>query len=154
MSIEKDRSLSRKKYYIKNRQRLLEKRRAYYYANREKQIERSRLYRKNNQSKVKQQHRKYYLKNYAKVINKKFDIDYYALLEKQNGCCAICGIHFDECCNKLSVDHDHETGKVRELLCNNCNVGLGNFKERVYLLESAIKYLNKHKNEYIKKENT
>jgi len=47
----------------------------------------------------------------------------------------------------LAVDHNHDTGKVRELLCNTCNNGLGCFKDDPKLLQSAIKYLNKHKQE-------
>ena len=44
----------------------------------------------------------------------------------------------------LSVDHHHATGQMRGLLCNHCNVGLGNFKEDVSYLEAAIEYLKKH----------
>ena len=45
----------------------------------------------------------------------------------------------------LAVDHDHDTEKVRALLCSFCNNGLGCFKDDPELLKGAIKYLNKHK---------
>jgi hypothetical protein len=40
------------------------------------------------------------------------------------------------------VDHGHETGEVRGLLCSNCNLGLGYFKDNPKYLEGAIKYLS------------
>ena len=48
----------------------------------------------------------------------------------------ICG---DE--GPLVVDHDHQTGKVRGMLCNHCNRGLGHFKDSPMLLEFAAQYL-------------
>ncbi len=45
----------------------------------------------------------------------------------------------------LHVDHNHKTGKVRGLLCYNCNNGIGRFKEDIETLEKAIEYLKKHK---------
>jgi len=68
------------------------------------------------------------------------------LLEVQNGRCAICGAShghrscYDRKC-RLAVDHDHRTGKVRGLLCNSCNRGLGRFKDSIENLEAAIRYL-------------
>ena len=50
--------------------------------------------------------------------------------------CVICGS--DE---KLVVDHDHKTGKVRGMLCNHCNRGLGHFRDDPELLEFAAQYL-------------
>lgn len=46
---------------------------------------------------------------------------------------------------QLSVDHCHDTGTVRGLLCNNCNVGLGHFKDNIKTLELAISYLKQTK---------
>ncbi len=45
----------------------------------------------------------------------------------------------------LVIDHDHETGKARDWLCDSCNTGLGRFKDKIELLEIAIEYLKKHK---------
>lgn len=67
---------------------------------------------------------------------------YDALLESQRGGCAICG----ETCKtgrRLAVDHDHETGVVRGLLCANCNVALGNLGDSVERLAAAIVYLER-----------
>jgi len=44
---------------------------------------------------------------------------------------------------ELSVDHNHETNKIRGLLCNHCNIGLGNFKDSTTLLSLAIEYLER-----------
>lgn len=71
--------------------------------------------------------------------------DYTNLLINQNHKCAICGVDEQELPNKkLYVDHNHETGKVRELLCHSCNVGLGLMKESIQTLSKAIAYLDKH----------
>ena len=45
------------------------------------------------------------------------------------------------------IDHDHATGKVREVLCNDCNRGLGSFKDNAKFMLSAINYLKRHKDE-------
>ncbi len=50
--------------------------------------------------------------------------------------CMICGKE-----EKLVVDHDHETGNVRGLLCNHCNRGLGHFRDNIQFLDNAISYL-------------
>jgi hypothetical protein len=63
---------------------------------------------------------------------------------QQNGCCKICNRHQTEFKNKLSVDHCHKTGKVRGLLCNDCNRGLGAFKDNTELIKIAINYLNEN----------
>ena len=55
--------------------------------------------------------------------------DYNEMLEAQNRCCAICGIHEKHCDKNLAVDHNHNTGEVRKLLCQHCNTGLGQFRD-------------------------
>jgi hypothetical protein len=69
---------------------------------------------------------------------------YDKMLDEQDGCCAICKTHHSELSRKLSVDHDHVTGVVRSLLCDNCNRAIGYLKESVTIMQSAINYLNKH----------
>ena len=64
------------------------------------------------------------------------------LREKQNGKCAICKLPEEELIHQsLHVDHSHETGSVRGLLCFYCNVGIGHFKDDIDRLKLAIKYL-------------
>ena len=67
--------------------------------------------------------------------------DYNRMFVEQKGCCAICGTHQQELKKKLAVDHDHETGKVRGLLCRSCNTGIGLLKENKEILLAAISYL-------------
>lgn len=62
------------------------------------------------------------------------------LLERQGGLCAIC------CAAPAAhVDHDHETGAVRALLCFNCNGGLGQFKDDPRVLRAAAEYVEEHR---------
>lgn len=76
--------------------------------------------------------------------------DYNRMYEEQNGACDICKQpetrvdHRTKKVSRLAVDHNHTTGKVRSLLCHNCNVSLGGFKDDQNLLWKAIEYLMKH----------
>ena len=76
--------------------------------------------------------------------------EYEELLSKQNKKCAICGIDNNgKYRNKpraFAVDHCHTTGKIRGLLCSDCNTGIGLLKDNINFLQSAINYLNKLKN--------
>lgn len=70
--------------------------------------------------------------------------DYERLLAEQGGGCGICGRKKPTKGKRyFCVDHCHETGKVRGLLCYNCNVAVGHFRNSVALLEKAIGYLRK-----------
>lgn len=67
-----------------------------------------------------------------------------ALAEKQGGKCAICaGVEQVQRKRRLSVDHDHDTGEVRGLLCSRCNSALGLFQDRLDILEAAAAYLRR-----------
>jgi hypothetical protein len=64
-----------------------------------------------------------------------------AMLKEQEGLCAICR---KETRRRLDIDHCHKTNKVRGLLCNSCNVGLGRFKDDPDMLRRAAEYLEKN----------
>jgi hypothetical protein len=65
--------------------------------------------------------------------------EYARRLQEQGGVCAICKLPPGE--KQLAVDHDHETGEIRGLLCNDCNLGLGFFRDDPDLLRHAGAYL-------------
>jgi hypothetical protein len=74
--------------------------------------------------------------------------DYEAMLIAQDGKCAICRCastaRYKERIRHLAVDHDHVTGRIRALLCNGCNAGLGHFKNNPFILIAAAQYLSIH----------
>lgn len=70
--------------------------------------------------------------------------DYNSLFIKQKGKCAICGKHQSELKRSLAVDHCHKTGRVRGLLCRNCNTAIGMLNEDIENLRCAILYLNEY----------
>lgn len=101
----------------------------------EDRAEYARLWRAANPDKAKQQDLR---KNFG--INLK---EYNNMLEAQNGVCAICGKK-NRTYHRLAVDHCHETGKIRGLLCSMCNRALGGFDDSVAVLKKAIEYLENY----------
>ena len=82
---------------------------------------------------------------------------YDEMIKEQKGLCAICGRKPQKGGNQfvknfLVIDHDHKTGKVRGLLCSECNLGLSKFEDNPKYFENAIKYLKEH--EEIKSKQT
>lgn len=69
--------------------------------------------------------------------------DYDARLAGQEGVCAICGRGPEGFQRSFAVDHDHTSGRVRGILCPDCNRGLGGFRDDPVLLQKAIEYLTK-----------
>lgn len=75
----------------------------------------------------------------------KMEVEQYdEMFTRQGGCCAICGYKpdkFAEKENKLYVDHNHKTDRVRGLLCMNCNSALGHLNEDLTIIKKAIEYI-------------
>lgn len=69
---------------------------------------------------------------------------YFALISAQEGRCAICRIDFSTRKYAPAIDHCHKSGKVRGLLCLNCNSGIGKLREDVQILQKAIAYIESH----------
>lgn len=87
----------------------------------------------------------YHNKRYRQNLKKRYGItpEYYdEMLKSQYRSCAICGRHENEFTRRLHVDHNHSTGKVRGLLCTNCNTMLGKSFDNIDILIKAVKYLN------------
>jgi C4-type Zn-finger protein len=95
--------------------------------------------------------RAYYNENKSKELSralvKNYGItreDKRAMLESQNYKCPICGQTLELDGRKTHLDHDHKTGKIRGVLCDKCNKGLGNFNDDIERMKSAIAYLEAH----------
>lgn len=69
---------------------------------------------------------------------------YEQMVIAQNNKCAICEIHQNDLKKRLSVDHCHLTKMVRGLLCENCNLGLGKFKENKNIIQKSLDYLRSY----------
>ena len=67
---------------------------------------------------------------------------YDIMVDQQEGVCAICG-EINVNGKRLVIDHNHDTGEIRGLLCSACNLGLGHFKDSTAALKSAINYLSR-----------
>jgi len=87
----------------------------------------------------------------ARNLRAKFDLsleDYDQMLEAQGGVCAICKDPETHKRNgklkALAVDHNHSTGKIRGLLCSDCNTGIGKLKDDHKVLLAAAEYLKHH----------
>lgn len=89
-------------------------------------------------------------------IIKKYGItvcEYEVMYRSQNGACAICNSQLEIAAagrgsrRSACVDHDHVTGKVRGLLCHACNTAIGALQDDIGVIESALQYLRKHRDE-------
>lgn len=110
-----------------------------YRANRDRIKAKSQYYRRKNLQTVKEKERKYHLrKNYQLT-----DCEYTTMLAAQDEKCLICGRHKSNFKYKLSVDHNHQTGKVRGLLCTRCNFKIAVLEDKTFVVE-AKKYLYKY----------
>lgn len=85
------------------------------------------------------------------MLASKYDLSYgryLGMLADQNDSCAICSRPFSDTMTPY-VDHDHDTGQVRGLLCSNCNTGLGMLQDSIRVLIAAAKYLETHGKDFV-----
>lgn len=81
----------------------------------------------------------YYYKKYGLTLE-----EVVSMHEQRNNKCDICGEITDFRYDKLCIDHCHNTGKIRGLLCFSCNIMIGNAKDNKTILQNAIHYLEKN----------
>ncbi len=115
-------------YYYAHRDELKARGRAYYAAHKLKRATHDRAYYEQNRDVYRKRHWKY---KYGLT-----EEQYFQLEEKQQGKCAIC-----QRALQLCVDHCHKTGRVRGLLCTQCNHLVGNARDQIQVLKSAVNYL-------------
>lgn len=119
----------------------------------QKQAEYQKAYRAKNRERLNAYDREYGKKNPSRAAERKMlskygvGLEWYGkTLKEQGGCCAICrGSEPGQGRSRFYVDHDHQTGQVRGLLCNLCNSMIGYAREQEVILRSGIDYLAKFK---------
>lgn len=138
-----------RRWYAKNRDRVLDYRRQYYLRDRSRYIETRKRYCEKHREKIAKRVRIYGLRTKYNITKEQFDI----LLSKQLGKCPICGIELEiggpVRRRRAVIDHDHSCcpttktcGKcIRGILCNRCNAVIGHMNDDVNLLQKAVVYL-------------
>jgi Recombination endonuclease VII len=121
--------------------------RTYYLANKESVIKRTNAWRKANPEVNKLSARKvqWRLHGILNEAGQPFStVDFDRLYQIQQGKCVGCEAHQSELNRSLCVDHNHETKKVRGLLCAKCNTALGQANDNINILKRLVIYMNKH----------
>lgn len=95
-------------------------------------------WRKNNPGKDSKQKRIYSLRTKYGITLQ----EYNNLFQKQSGCCAICKKHQTDLIKTFHIDHNHKTGEIRGLLCQQCNHAIGLLKDDSEIIASALEYVN------------
>lgn len=126
-----------RKWYLKNRQRRLASARRWQQAHKEQEKMRHRRYRLKYPSRVRAIVRRVKLYSKYGLTISQFD----SLNAFQESLCAICGEPQSKAGKSLAVDHCHKTGRIRGLLCDRCNLVLGNVGDSTTLLTRMIEYL-------------
>ena len=128
-----------KEYRAKNKEKIAQANREYREKNKEKRTNTTKEYRDKNKDKIKE----YAWKRAGINITQK---EYEGLLVEQNYSCAICDKHQSVLNKTLAVDHDHETGEIRGLLCWECNTALGKLGDSIPGILKVLEYLQKGEN--------
>lgn len=117
----------------------------YNYSKTDKSIKQRREYFQKNKEKLK--NKKDPLKEKLWMLKHRYNLtkeQYINLLETQNFSCAICFTEENKLPKKLFIDHCHKTGKIRGLLCHNCNSSLGLLKENIVIINSLLNYIKSY----------
>ena len=122
-------------YYLDNKAKIDERNRVWAKNNPKKHNEQQKQWAKNNPKKIKEYSSRDRFRNHGLSHE-----DWQKMWNNQDGKCAICGKSFS-CPKDGYIDHNHETGKVRGLLCRNCNLGIGFLKDDPEITRKATKYL-------------
>lgn len=135
----------------KNRDRRIESTRAWRAANLERSRGNSKKWALANPERVKENNRRWTLANPGKVVAyrlatrlKLYGVSHerwFAMLEKQSNACPVCLEKFGSQGCKPNIDHCHEIGWPRGILCGRCNTGLGHFRDNPDFLLRAAEYL-------------
>ena len=141
-----DHSAYHRQYYLENKEKIKQRSLDHYKANKEEILERQKA-RKSHRAKLARERRK---RNPDHIQTQeaasKYGISYEQAKELRSVThCQICGVELGRGKNQFAIDHCHETGQVRGVLCGLCNKGLGMFRDDPSLLQSAIVYLDKPK---------
>lgn len=114
--------------------------------NREKANESRRRWREKNPGKDAAATQKHYQANRKEILERyrqrRYGVSAHTVEKMkltQGGVCAICKVVPEK---QFHVDHDHRTGKVRSLLCHNCNLALGHLKDSAIIARAAADYLD------------
>lgn len=145
MSSHKNKAQHDKTYREKHREQLQDYFKEHYKTNKEAKIKYQQDYYQRNKEHVSKRMRERHLKLAYNLTSQQ----YLEMVVSQKNCCAICKKPEHRLLKTgdvkpLSVDHNHVTGEVRELLCNDCNALIGFAKEDREILQNAISYLQNH----------
>lgn len=137
----------------RNKQKINEQKRKYYAANLEKKRAYHRKWREANPESFARARRKYKEahpeRSRLSLMKKKYGMgagEFESMYEAQGGRCKICGEEieqWDRRTHRTHIDHDHKTGKVRGILCSNCNKLLGYARDDSAILKAAVEYLGR-----------
>lgn len=132
---------ARRAYQQRYREENREKMRAYFrnYAKKNRDRIRAQFeeWKKANPGKTRAYYNKYHLKTAYEMTPEQYE----ELYRAQDGRCACCGQNAGG--KRLCVDHDHQTGRVRGLLCRSCNLGIGNLGDSAEGVRRALVYLER-----------
>jgi hypothetical protein len=161
---KEQKAISAKRYYAKHKDKVIAYSKGYWNANKDRIKQTHNEWRKNHKKEISDYGKKYReenkvagaeyrLKNREKILlngiknNRRLrygvsDNWYDERFILQNGLCAICEQPPDK--KPLGIDHNHKTGKVRELLCHKCNSAIGLLNEDTIIIQKVLEYLKKH----------